>query len=471
MNQTAEQPRRFLNAIVAWTAGVALALGIFDLFSARSDLARRGWLVSNGDRLARPPIYGQFAPHITRWVLAAIGVALVAGGLAWLAGRPRFDRRAFLAATTLVFFGFATAVAFVAGDRVEASIGMRAEPDARVVDEIGLRTFVRDYPELVGEQVHSVHSLTHPPGRPILAWVLGKAFGDHPLAKSVAVAALSSLVIIPAWLLAREKHGERAAQYAVALLATAPGPILFAFASFEALEAVALVTAGWLFVRSLRGAGDPRWAAAAGAVLGGTMFFTYSAAIVGAFLGLYAILTKPRATVVRVLGGATAGGLGALALLYVALGFDPFATSTGTRRFNAALGPCPDPPPPGTGPCTLPRSYRYWLAGAPAGWLTLAGVPLAALSLRELIAGRSRFLAAMILPNLVLYVLPRDVTGLLAGELERTVLWAYPFVAAAVAPTLERVSGERAGRALIVALALCGAAQAITIEGLYRTGW
>jgi hypothetical protein len=471
VSRAAEGSRRLVVSIVVWTAGAAIGLAAFDFFSARSDLARRGWLVGNGDRLARPPIYGQFDPHVTGWILAAIGVAVVAGGLAWLAGRPGLDRRVFVAAAVVVFFGFATAVAFVAGDRVEATVGMRADPDGRVVGQLGLRDLVDSYPDLLGEQLHSVHSLTHPPGRPVFVWALDRAFGDHPLARSIAIAALASLVVIPAWLLAREMHGERVARHAVALLAAAPGPVLFAVASVEAVEAVALVTAGWLFVRALREDGDPRWAVTAGIVLGGTFFFTYSAAIVAAFLGLYALLTRRRATVLRTLAGATAGGLGMLAVLSLALGFDPFAVSTATREFNAALPPCPDPVPRGSPPCALPRPYWFWLAGSPAGWLTLAGVPIAGLGLRALFVERSRLLVALIVPNLVLYVLPHDVTGLVAGELERTVLWAVPFTAVAAGAALARASGERYRRALTVGLTLVGAGQAIAIEALYRTGW
>ena len=471
MTRAAEGSRRLVASVLAWSGGTALALTVFDFLSARSDLARRGWLVGNGDLLARPPIYGQFHPHVAGWIFAAIAVAAVAGVLAWLAANTRIDRRVFVAASMLVFFGLAVAVAFVGGDRAEATAGMRTDPDTRVVGQLGVREFVRSYPDLVGEQLRGVHSLTHPPGRVVHAWILDRAFGNHPLARSVATAGLASLVAIPAWLLARELHGERVARHAVVLLVTAPGPILFAFASFEAVEMVALVTAGWLFARALRDDGDPGRAAGAGMVLGLAFLFTYSAAIVAAFLGLYAIFTRRRATVVRVLAGATAGGLGALAVLFLALGFDPFAVSTTTREFNSALPPCPDPITLGTGPCALPRPYGYWLAGSPAGWLTLAGVPVAGLGLRALFAERSRLLIAIILPNVILYVLPRDVTGLLPGELERTVLWAVPFTVVAAGVGLARAAGGRSGRVLTVGIALFAAGQAIAIEALYRTGW
>jgi hypothetical protein len=201
------------------------------------------------------------------------------------------------------------------------------------------------------------------------------------------------------------------------------------------------------------------------------MLFTYSAAIVGAFLAIYALLTRPRATLLRAVGGAAAGGVGALAVLSLTLGFDPFAVSSATRRFNSALPPCPEPPPPGTGPCALQRSTGYWIFGAPAGWLTFAGVPIVALGTRALFGGRWRYVVALALPNAVLYLLPHDVTGLLPGELERTVLWAVPFAAASAGAVVARLGARRSVRALAAGFALLAAGQTIAIEALYRTGW
>ena len=463
--------RRTIVGVVAWVVAAAAVLAVFDLLSARSEHARQGWLVRSGDKFARPPVYGHFSPHVSRWIVAAIVAAVGAGFLAWLAGRARMPGKAFVAASVLVFGSFATAVAFVGGDRVEAAAGMSADIDVPVVERLGVREFVRTYPDLIGREVRGIHAMSHPPGRPLMAWLLVTAFGDHPLAKAVAVAAISSLVLIPTWLLTREMHGEPAARFALVLLASAPGPLMFAFASFEAVEAVFLVTAGWLFIRAFRDDGSTAHAVAAGSVLGAAMLLTFSTGIVAAFLGLYAILTRPRGTALRALLGAAAGGLVALAVLRVAIGFDPVAASSATRQLFAGLPPCPPVPGPGTGLCHLQRPYLYWLAGAPAAWLTFAGVALTGLGLRELVGGHRRYLVALALPPAILYALPRSVTGLFPGELERTVLYAFPFVAVSAGAALARLTDERGARVLTVALILLAGAQTIALEALYRTGW
>ncbi len=463
--------RTTILGIVAWVGAAAGVLAVFDFLSARSEHARQGWLVRSGDKFARPPVYGHFSPHLSRWILAGIAVAAVVGLLAWLAGRARVPGKVFVVASVLVFFSLSTAVAFVGGDRVEAAAGMGADIDVPVVERRGVREFVHSYPDLIGREVRGIHAMSHPPGRPLLAWLLHKSFGEHPLAKAVAVAAISSLVLIPVWLLTREMHGEPAARFALVLLASAPGPVMFAFASFEAIEAVFLVTVGWLFIRALRDDGSTMHAVGAGSVLGATMLFTFSTGIVAASLGLYAILTRPRKTALRVLFGATAGGLAALALMRVAIGFDPVAASSATRHLFAGLPPCPPNPGPGTGPCYLQRPYLYWLAGAPAAWLTFAGVALAGLGLRELFGRSRRYLIALAVPPAILYALPRSATGLFPGELERTVLYAFPFVAVAAGAALARLTSERGARVLTVVLVLLAGGQTIVLEALYRTGW
>src|SRR5206468_5659134 len=119
-------------------------------------------------------------------------------------------------------------------------------------------------------------------------------------------------------------------------------------------------------VWGIREPGRPWAAAAGGAVLAFSSFFTYAGAFIAGFALLYAFFEcKPR-DAMRSLIYAGIGGLVAVIVMRVALGYDVLAS------YKTSFHLVPD---------ETDRSYVYWLIGNPAVWLTFAGLPVAALSL------------------------------------------------------------------------------------------
>lgn len=455
-------------------ASTALGLALFDLLSAGSSVARRGWLSATKryvNARARPPAYGVFQPGFSPSGLVAIALgALGAAGASLAAKRERLTPAAFLSIAVAFMFTFSVAVAFVGGGTVQA-LRMPGDPaiahDAGVAHVMGVRAFVRAYPSLLGDRFSSIHTMTHPPGRTIFAAALRDAWGKSSLGQALTLALFSSLVLIPLWFIARRLVGERAAGYAVVLHAVAPGPVLFAFASHETVETTIFMTAVALLLwGGVSGSGDGRLAFAGGVVLGLASFLTFAVVFIAAFAILLALMSRPLREAVRTLALAAAGGVAALVLLRVVFGYDLFGFYHASHLALRAL-PARWP----TYYALTKRSYVYWLAGAPAAWLTFAGVSVAGLALRELFVERPRYLLALLVPVAVFYVLPSTMTLLIPGELERTVQYAYPLAAVAAATALVRwEAGDRArGARAIGWLVGIAAAQAILLEALYFT--
>jgi hypothetical protein len=467
-----------LRELLGW---VGAAGGLLMLFVALSATVVRS-KARTGIASQLPPFYGLVRPGFALSGLAAVGLA----GLAALAGRslarriPGGSGRVVILLALVFLLAFAGAVTAVDG-RPEAALEplRRTGPyadyaaDVGALEARGAGAFVRSYPTLLREGTfRSVHTRTHPPGPVVLVWLLERVFPRHLVPRALALAVLSSLVLVPTWWLARRLAGEEAAPLAVALLAVAPGPALFAFTSVDAVVAALLVGATAVLVAGLRPEPRPSLAAAGGAVLGLISFFTYATAFVAAGIGLLGLTSvgvrrhgsdaasrsasrmqegmRPRAVVA--LAAAAAGGLAAIALLRL-LGFDLL------EAYRASHGAVAG---------HTKRWQLYWVLGGTVAWLVHAGVPQAGLALRELVLERPVYLFAAGLPVAVFWALPPAITHILPGENERTWQFLTPFVAIAAAALLVRAR-ERVGArwpALVGTLAGLSALQAVAMEAL-----
>jgi hypothetical protein len=373
---------------------------------------------------------------------------------------PRVDRGWFLAFAVAMMFGFSTSVAMWRGTQhiVGRALSDRKPEysmDLRRVARIGVRAFVDDYPSVI-PRLKSIHSQTHPPGPLLLLAGLARVWPRHLAARALCIALLAALVLVPTWFFARIVAGERAAFYAVLLLAVAPGPVISAFTWLDSVFATVLMTSTALFVRAVAGHERPWRAVLAGAALGLSTLMTYAAALVAAFGALYALLVLPLRQASKVLAVTSAGCLAAIGGLWAILGFDLLGSYLSFRwsaRYSEFL---------------LQRSYAYWLFANWAVWLVYAGLPSAALGMRALVAERPRHLVASLIPLAILAALPAEVSGLLPGETERTWLFAMPVLATSAGATLarwERTYGQRAW--IIAALVTTSAAQTIILRALY----
>lgn len=440
-------------------AVLGLALGVFDFFSAGSSVAQRR-LVSQ-----KPPIYGTFEPGFSRWGIVALILVVVGGfGAVALSRRDRLRPALFLAIGVAFLLAFAAAVAAIGGqpkDFVEPLV--RAgdyQSDVHFVHELGVRGFVENEPSLV-PRLRAAHSKTHPPGPILLLWFLQGVFPDHVVPRALVLALLSALILVPTWFVAKKFAGERAAAYAVMFLAVAPAPAMFTFVSMDAVFATLIVGAAALLIYALDRDDPMRPAFVAGLAVGALTFMTYGIGWLLPGLGIYALVTRPFRLVLRWTLGAAAGVVVALLTLRLALGFDLL------RAYRASydlLQFWQDSVKPGV----PTRSYTYWIFGNVGAWLTFAGLPIAALGLREMFLKRPAYLLAVFAPLFLL-----DFSRFLSAETERIAQFAFPFMAVGAAAAFvrwEETSGS-GRRGVLAALVVFAALQTVLLESLYHIYW
>jgi hypothetical protein len=435
---------------------VGTGLFLFDWFSANSRVARRGISAT------APPIYGYLRPSFTSWGFISLGLALVAGVAAYLIARREQVRAHFFVVSASAFLlSFAASIAMIGGDpdrfvdpllRIKRAADYVA--DIPLVTHLGIRGFMSGYPHLFSS-FKSVHSTTHPPGPIVFLSILQKAWPHHLIPRALVMAVLSCLVLIPTYFIARKLAGHRAATFAVLLLAVAPAPALFTFLSMDAVYATLLATAAAILVCGLGKEGRAPVAFLGGLVLGLISVMTYAVSFIASFAVLWAFMNKrPWKETLRLLLLALIGGVVAIGLLWAVLDFNLFAS------YRASLQHIPKVPL---------RSYPYWIFGNPAVWLTFAALPIAALSILELLEHQPPYLLALFIPLLI-----GDLAkGVFPGETERIGQFAYPFIATAAGASLVRLeswSGRRRP-ALVGGLVLLTALTAIVIQSLYFIYW
>ena len=437
---------------------MAAGLLAFVLYSDHSAAAHKAIPASY------PPIYGAYQPSFSGWGYFAVAGALIAAGAVFSLARAKQHRAMWVIPIAIaIVFAFGTSLAMVNGNPNEFVSPLKRttahygdyQADVRLVRQLGVRTFVKEFPQILKQRdrLIAAHSRTHPPGTEVLLSVLRSWFPKHLIPRALFIAFFSCLIMIPTWFIARALAGERAALIAVSLLAVAPAPGVYVFLNLDAFHATLLAGSAALLTWGLTKK-DSHWAImlAGGLLLGFTSFFSYQITFIAGFAVLYAFFARPWREAVKLLAIAGVGGLLALGILRLAIGFNFLAC------FNAARHVAP----------RLKRVHSYWLFGDPAAWLIFAGLPIAALGVRELLTKRPAWLWTFLAP-LVL----ADLTTLFLGETERVGQFAAPFLAAAAGAALvrwEKESGrDRPG--VIAALVLLTAAQAIVLEALFWTVW
>ncbi|WP_426571396.1 glycosyltransferase family 39 protein [Aquihabitans sp. McL0605] len=452
-----DEGRRAVWRAVGITGGLMAA---FVLIGFEAPSVRRG---VGRPALARPPLYGDYVPHVGTHLVVplAAAVVLITAAALW----PRLSDRAVPPVAYLALVTVSWAVAQTTGQQARLFAGYHRPAEAaeaRLVGQIGLRRYVAGYGERTLPQVLS----NHPPGRVLVRAGLQHLFGSGVVGPSIVLCLVAGLVVFPTWGLARELAGTAVARPAVLLLAASPAVLLYSWASWEAIEAPILLTAAFLLARGLaRDELRTGWALAGGMVLGLSTFWTYS----GAFLGLAVVLlvlVPSRGRAWRRLLAPAAGVAIGIGLLWALLGDNVVHTYLATRaapeeriQYRIAHHDM--------------RNGAYWLVGGPVAWLIGAGAPVVALTVLALRRiPWTRALLAVLGP-LVLYAsLPATVTSLIPGELERTWLWVYPLAAvtaaAALAPIVDRDrQGDGPWRRLVPGLVGIGVATAIAIEALW----
>lgn len=430
---------------------VGIGLATFDFLSGFSHTAKRGILSGH------PPVYGLFRPSFSAWGVIGLVLAAIGGLGAYASWRAeKISTWKFLALAVVFLLSFGAAMAILNGDPkgfVDPIARRRPadyQQDVPRVGHLGARGFIRDYPK-IARSLTSVHSRTHPPGTPVVYYVLQRLSQRHLVPRAIAIAFLGSLVLVPAWFLARELGTDRSARASVLFLAVASAPAVFVFLSFDAVYATLLTTVSALLVAAVR-RGKASLAVLGGVAAAAASLFTYAVAFIIGFAVIYAFASLPWRQAVRTLVLAAAGGVAMLGVMRLAFGFDLVAS------FRASYAVVP---------VTI-RSYWYWLFGNIAAWLTFAGLPIAALGVWEFVERRSVYLIALFVP-----LMGANLTKIFPGETERIGQFAYPFLAVAAGLAFERWerAGGRRRPGVMSALVVFAALQAVVLEALFYNYW
>lgn len=403
------------------------------------------WLARHdGEELGLPfpPFIGRWAPNATLWALVAAGLLALA---VWAGPRllsPALRPAAFAAAVYALTLVLRLALGATSGGtdglaRVFDPDGFEGPNEylpALTALTYGPGFFLDRFAELV--PALPVHAAGHPPG---LLLVMDMFAIDTPGRLAALCIAGGALIAPLAYALGRQLLDERRARIAGLLTALAPSVLLFGATSADALYAVLGLLAAWpLASRRLP-------ARIAGALLlAAASLFAWSLLAVGAWA---ALLAWRRNGIKDMLGlGALCGTvlLAVHAVVAALTGFDPIGTLEATEqvyRFGIAAE----------------RPYWYWLAGSPAAFLLMLGLPIAWLALRALGARDDTAIAIFAVIAIA------AIAGFTKAEVERIWLFFAPFVCLAAATALDE-------RRLRPALALL-AAQALAWELAWNTVW
>ena len=446
------QLERFRPSLGLSLAVMGIALAAFDLISPHLAVAHRAF----GSISTKPPIYGLFRPGFSELGTISIVLTTVAFVGAWAITRSERLRAIWVLPVAMAFMlAFTASIAILNGDPKGFVYPFLRrtdyQGDVRFVTKLGISGFIRMFPQVVG-QAAAVHTKTHPPGPVVFFSLLQTLSPHHVIPRAVVMAIMSVLVLIPTWFITRRFGDARTATYAVLLLAVAPAPGLFVFTSMDAVYATMLAGCAALLVWGLGKQGKPWIAFIGGVAMSLVSLFTYAVFFIAAFAVIYAFMTDAWRKALRCLALVGVGGILGLALLRVTVGYDLLACF----RASYSIVPRTD------------RSFWYWVFGNPAVWLTFAGLPIAALGVRELIFERPRYLIAFLIPVLI-----ADLTWIFPGETERIGQFAYPFLAAAAGIALVRWEASQGRRRpwVVAWLVLLAAVQTMMLEALFFTHW
>jgi methylthioxylose transferase len=295
--------------------------------------------------------------------------------------------------------------------------------------DFGAGFFVDRFAELVPSL--PVHAAGHPPGLLLTLHALGIDSPGGMAALCIGVGALSGPL---AYLLGRQVLDERGARVAALLLALAPGALLFAATSADAVYLTVGLLVAWPLAAGRRVVGAVALAVAS--------FFAWSLLAVGAWAALVTWRRDGWRAAISLAAVCGVVLVAFYALLYSATGFDPIGTLRSTEEvYRAGIA--------------ASRPYGFWLFGSPVAFLVVLGLPISWLALRALARGDG--LAVAIFAVIAIAA----VGGFTKAETERIWLFLAPFVSLAAAT--ERVPL----RPLLAALA----AQAVLYELAFETIW
>jgi methylthioxylose transferase len=405
--------------------------------------------------------FGGNVPPLFARIQAVVGpglpaVLLLAALGWWLAPRVlTLPRWVVLAGTVAFAWVLALALAAQSGgfDAISAPFRRPLDYFANVplVSSLGPRTFAERYPDLIRAGQLSLHTSTHPPGAVLTLWGLSRLTGGSVLGVSILVALIGAAGTVPTYFLTRAVASERSARVAAALFVCAPGVLLFAATSMDAVFMTVVAVALAALVRAPRSDG---WSFTAGVLAAIGLLFTFGAVALGLVaVGVGALSWRSEGPARLVRRGALAAGgvvVGAV-LLRALVGVDLVSS------FRASVSAHLSDPAEGT------RPYAYWVVGNIVAFLISAGVAQTALLARET---RERWRERRPGIEVALFgsLVVASLSGMFKGETDHIWLFFIPLLVAAAAPSVSGREGLRTAVAI-------GLAQAILMQIFLYTFW
>ncbi len=348
------------------------------------------------------PLYAEPSFDLSWWILPALAVCI---GFLYLCHRYLLsgaDGRRLIGIAVICFLAIHISVAQIDGYRELEQDGKTErvltllEPYTRTsleyygdvprIDELGLRTFLRDYskPELF--DTLSGHARTHPPGGVVFLWFVSKIFGYNLVSASLLSILFTAITVIPIYRLAEHLYGEKAGRYALLLFLITPNFVMFTGTSMDGPFSVFPILSVYLFykARDQETIPDQVWykfrpySLLTGVSLALGMFMTYATVVVGVFLCVLALLERKRfGQYLKVLLFAALGFVGFYLLLFVLTGFDPIeALWAAIKKDEKGMG---------TGYESIGRYFHLSFANLFA-FLIGVGLPITTVWLREVVA-------------------------------------------------------------------------------------
>lgn len=348
------------------------------------------------------PLYAEPSFDLSLWILPAL---LVCVGFLYLCHKyllSSASARQLISIAVVCFLSIHISVALIDGYREIEQEGETSqilgflEPYTRTsleyygdvprVDELGFRTFLRDYskPELF--DTLSGHSRTHPPGGVLFLWFFSKILGYNLVSASLISIIFTALVVIPIYRLGERLYGEKVARYALLLFLITPNFVMFTGTSMDGPFSVFPILSVYLFyeARARETLPDQKWnefrpySLLTGLSLALGMFMTYSTVVVGVFLCIIPLLERKRfVQYLKVLLFAALAFIGFYLLLFVLTGFRPIeALWAAIKKDEFGMG---------TGYETLGRYFHLSFANLFA-FLISVGLPITIVWLRQVVS-------------------------------------------------------------------------------------
>ncbi|MCW8914259.1 MAG: hypothetical protein OQK24_00235 [Magnetovibrio sp.] len=308
--------------------------------------------------------------------------------------------------------------------------------------------WLADYPAVMKDGEH--HARNKPPG-PIWFYrtLLDLGVPDPTLIAGILVGGLALLSVLATFYLSKALgQGPEASVLAAALMATAPGFVLF-FPEFDqALPAIG----AWMLITWINALKQPpgpaaiKSAALFGGVLTLALLWSYALLTLGLVLGLITIIEGLRAEVWKTTLIQIGTALATVVIIHAALwglfGYDPIATFfTALENQRDLLTQIHRP-----WPLTIPFDVLDLILGF--GWIAAA---LVIIGLKSSSINHA--------PLMVLSILVIIITGLLPGETARVLLFTMPMLAVIAGTQL--LNWPRLLQVGTLALALLGVAATV----------